>query len=220
MTAAAAASCEPRAASIAARFPSPWGWFFSGRVSAAATGGTARLPGGQETPVVSLMLPLLPHGMLSVGLPSPQAELNATRDGGPPYGASHFAGIADDRPLADAERTLCIAQGRRLAEVALKLTGSRVVELRAGHAGVDQTYREIYDVVHGAGFWAGDGDAGYRVNVRSLIKRIRQKFTCIDPDFQAIENYPGYGYRWRGADTAATDAADNSFDDTAARFSA
>jgi two-component system response regulator ChvI len=95
----------------------------------------------------------------------------------------------------------------RGAEVALTLTEFRVVELLAGHAGADQTYREIYDVVHGAGFWAGDGDAGYRVNVRSLIKRIRQKFSCIDPTFQAIENYPGYGYRWRGGDALAVDGA-------------
>ncbi len=49
------------------------------------------------------------------------AELNATRTGGTPYGASHFAGIADDLPISDAERALCVAQGRRLAEVALKL---------------------------------------------------------------------------------------------------
>ncbi|HEX5500430.1 MAG TPA: response regulator transcription factor, partial [Thermomicrobiales bacterium] len=95
----------------------------------------------------------------------------------------------------------------RGAEVALTLTEFRVVELLAGHAGADQTYRQIYDVVHGAGFWAGDGDAGYRVNVRSLIKRIRQKFSCIDPAFQAIENYPGYGYRWRRGDALAVDGA-------------
>jgi NAD(P)H dehydrogenase (quinone) len=82
---------------------------------------SASLHGGQETTLMSMMLPLLHHGMLIVGLPYTRAELNATRDGGTPYGASHFAGIADDRPIADAERALCIAQGRRLAEVALKL---------------------------------------------------------------------------------------------------
>ena len=108
----------------------------------------------------------------------------------------------------------------RGAEVALTLTEFRVVELLAGHAGADQTYREIYDVVHGAGFWAGDGDAGYRVNVRSLIKRIRQKFSGIDPDFRAIENYPGYGYRWRKPGAVAADAAEEPFDVAAARFSA
>lgn len=82
-------------------------------------------------------------------------------------------------------------------EVDLTFTEFRIVSMLANQAGTDLTYREIYDVVHGEGFWAGDGDAGYRVNVRSLIKRIRQKFQRIDPDFNAIENYPGYGYRWR-----------------------
>jgi two-component system response regulator ChvI len=66
----------------------------------------------------------------------------------------------------------------------------------ATRAGTDLTYRQIYDVVHGEGFCAGDGEAGYRVNVRSLIKRIRQKFHSIDPSFDEIENYPGFGYRW------------------------
>src|SRR5687767_1198861 len=83
---------------------------------------TGSLHGGQETTLVSMMLPLLHHGMLVLGLPYTQAELNATRGGGTPYGASHFAGVADDLPIADAERALCIAQGRRLAGIALKLS--------------------------------------------------------------------------------------------------
>jgi NAD(P)H dehydrogenase (quinone) len=83
---------------------------------------TGTLHGGQETTLVSMMLPLLHHGMLVMGIPYTQAELNATRSGGTPYGASHVAGIADDQQVSEAERTLCIAQGRRLAEVALKLT--------------------------------------------------------------------------------------------------
>ncbi len=82
---------------------------------------SASLHGGQETTLVSMMLPLLHHGMLVLGLPYTQAELNATRAGGTPYGASHFAGLGDDLPVAAEERALCIAQGRRLAEVALKL---------------------------------------------------------------------------------------------------
>jgi NAD(P)H dehydrogenase (quinone) len=82
---------------------------------------TASLHGGQETTLLSMMLPLLHHGMLLIGLPYTQAELNATRAGGTPYGASHFAGLADDQPVSDDERTLCIAQGRRLAEISLKL---------------------------------------------------------------------------------------------------
>ena len=83
---------------------------------------TASMHGGQETTLLSMMLPLLHHGMLIVGVPYSQADLNATRSGGTPYGASHFAGIADDLPVSDSERTLCMAQGRRLAEVALKLS--------------------------------------------------------------------------------------------------
>jgi len=82
---------------------------------------TGAMHGGQETTLISMMLPLLHHGMLIVGLPYSQPELNATRTGGTPYGASHFAGIADDLPLSDAERSLCVAQGKRLAEIALKL---------------------------------------------------------------------------------------------------
>jgi two-component system response regulator ChvI len=101
-------------------------------------------------------------------------------------------------------RRSCRAEWRG-QEVALTLTEFRVVEILAAHAGTDLTYREIYDVVHGEGFWAGDGDAGYRVNVRSLIKRIRQKFVSIDPGFQAIENYPGHGYRWRSVDAVVED---------------
>jgi NAD(P)H dehydrogenase (quinone) len=82
---------------------------------------TASMHGGQETTLLSMMLPLLHHGMLIVGLPYTQAELNATRTGGTPYGPSHYAGTADDQPVTESERALCIAQGRRLAEIALKL---------------------------------------------------------------------------------------------------
>jgi NAD(P)H dehydrogenase (quinone) len=84
---------------------------------------TGSLHGGQEATLLSMMLTLLHHGMLIVGIPYTQAELNATRTGGTPYGASHFAGVADDQPLSDAERALCIALGRRLAEVAVRLSG-------------------------------------------------------------------------------------------------
>jgi NAD(P)H dehydrogenase (quinone) len=84
---------------------------------------TASMHGGQEATLLSMMLPLLHHGMLIVGTPYTQAELNATRTGGTPYGPSHFAGVADDQPVTEAERALCIAQGKRLAELALKLRG-------------------------------------------------------------------------------------------------
>ncbi|HEX5092321.1 MAG TPA: NAD(P)H:quinone oxidoreductase [Burkholderiales bacterium] len=84
---------------------------------------TASMHGGQETTLLSMMLPLLHQGMLIVGTPYTEAALNATRSGGTPYGPSHFAGTADDEPVTDAERALCVAQGRRLAEIALKLHG-------------------------------------------------------------------------------------------------
>ena len=82
---------------------------------------TASLHGGQETTLTSMMLPLLHHGMLIVGLPYTLAEVNHTASGGPPYGASHWAGQNDDKPLTDDERALCIALGKRLAETAVKL---------------------------------------------------------------------------------------------------
>ena len=84
---------------------------------------TGSLHGGQETTLLSMMLPLLHHGMVIVGTPYTQPELSATRAGGTPYGPSHFAGVADDQPVTDAERALCIAQGKRLAGMALKLRG-------------------------------------------------------------------------------------------------
>lgn len=108
--------------------------------------------------------------------------------------------------LIIGELSLRMKSGRavwRGLEVDLTFTEFRIVEMLAGRAGTDLTYREIYDVVHGEGFWAGDGNTGYRVNVRSLIKRIRQKFQRIDPDFNEIENYPGYGYRWRSVTSGA-----------------
>jgi NAD(P)H dehydrogenase (quinone) len=82
---------------------------------------TGSLHGGQESTLLSMMLPLLHHGMLIVGMPYTEPELFATQSGGTPYGPSHVAGIADDRPVSESERTICIAQGKRLAEAALKL---------------------------------------------------------------------------------------------------
>ncbi|MHB1402962.1 MAG: NAD(P)H:quinone oxidoreductase [Thiobacillus sp.] len=82
---------------------------------------TASLHGGQETTLTSMMLPLLHHGMLIVGLPYTLAEVNHTASGGTPYGASHWAGPNDEKPLTDDERALCIALGRRLAETVTKL---------------------------------------------------------------------------------------------------
>ena len=83
---------------------------------------TSTLHGGQETTLLSMLLPLLHHGMVIVGLPYTEPDLFATASGGTPYGASHHAGVASDRPVTDPERKLCIALGRRLAGIALRLT--------------------------------------------------------------------------------------------------
>ena len=83
---------------------------------------TSTLHGGQETTLVSMMLPLLHHGMVIVGLPYTEPELTLTTTGGTPYGASHTAGTASDAPVSEHEKKLCMAQGRRLAQIALKLS--------------------------------------------------------------------------------------------------
>ncbi|MGE0559151.1 MAG: NAD(P)H:quinone oxidoreductase [Burkholderiales bacterium] len=82
---------------------------------------TASLHGGQETTLISMMLPLLHHGMLLVGLPYTAPELLATTSGGTPYGASHHAGATGSLPITEHEKKLCLALGRRLAETALRL---------------------------------------------------------------------------------------------------
>ncbi|MGH8403548.1 MAG: NAD(P)H-dependent oxidoreductase, partial [Gammaproteobacteria bacterium] len=82
---------------------------------------TSSLHGGQETTLVSMMLPLLHHGMLIVGVPYTERELMETTAGGTPYGPSHLAGINSDRPLNDAEKTLCRTLGARVADVARRL---------------------------------------------------------------------------------------------------
>jgi NAD(P)H dehydrogenase (quinone) len=82
---------------------------------------SSSMHGGQESTLLSMMLPLLHHGMLILGIPYSEAELSSTQSGGTPYGASHVAGLASDQPISDAEKKLCMALGRRLAHAALKL---------------------------------------------------------------------------------------------------
>ncbi len=88
---------------------------------AAAFTSTATLHGGQETTLVSMMLPLLHHGALIVGIPYTEVALNATTSGGTPYGASHVSGTDGSRSISDDERTLARALGRRVATIAAKL---------------------------------------------------------------------------------------------------
>jgi NAD(P)H dehydrogenase (quinone) len=86
---------------------------------------TASLHGGQETTLLSMMLPLMHHGMLLLGLPYSESALLETRGGGTPYGASHHAGADGKRPLDEHEITLCRALGQRLAHTAQQLENSR-----------------------------------------------------------------------------------------------
>ncbi|CAN6133197.1 WrbA Multimeric flavodoxin WrbA [Methylophilaceae bacterium] len=78
--------------------------------------------GGNEATLLSMMLPLLHHGMVMVGIPYSEAELSATKTGGTPYGASHVAGANDDLAISPDERKLCLALGKRLGQIALKLS--------------------------------------------------------------------------------------------------
>lgn len=77
--------------------------------------------GGQEACLLSMMIPLLHHGMLLLGLPYTEKALMETTSGGTPYGVSHLAGINDDIAISEDEKTLALLQGKLLAEVALKL---------------------------------------------------------------------------------------------------
>ena len=86
---------------------------------------TSSMHGGQESTLLSMMLPLLHHGMVIVGLPYTRTELSETREGGTPYGASHLAGTDSDLPLSETEIALCHAQGLRLARAAKRLAPSR-----------------------------------------------------------------------------------------------
>lgn len=84
---------------------------------------TSSLHGGQEATLLSMMLPLLHHGMLVMGLPYSETDLLHTQSGGTPYGPSHLAGTENDRPLTEEEKRLCQALGRRLATTASRLAG-------------------------------------------------------------------------------------------------
>ncbi len=82
---------------------------------------TSSLHGGQESTLLSMMIPLLHHGMIISGLPYTESDLLTTQTGGTPYGPSHVAGADNSNPLSEEEKTLCKALGKRLAELANKL---------------------------------------------------------------------------------------------------
>jgi two-component system response regulator ChvI len=108
---------------------------------------------------------------------------------------------ADQQSLAEfGDLTLRYETQRaswKQTNVGLTLTEFNILSYLAQHTDRDVSYREIYDIVHGEGFVAGEGDFGYRTNVRAFIKRIRQKFRDLDPAFAHIKNYPSFGYRWQ-----------------------
>jgi len=86
------------------------------------------------------------------------------------------------------------------ADLDLTLGEYNIVHLLASNVGKYITYRAVYDRLRHEGFIAGDGPDGYRANVRSAIKRIRNKFRALDPTFDEIENYAGFGYCWKKPD--------------------
>ena len=92
----------------------------SGKPGAVFTS-SASLHGGQESTLISMMIPLLHHGMLITGIPYTEADLHSTLSGGTPYGASHFAGQDGKNTISPEEKRLCRALGKRLAETCLKL---------------------------------------------------------------------------------------------------
>ena len=98
-------------------------WISGGLVGKPATvfSSTGSLHGGQETTLLSMMLPLIHHGMLLIGIPYTEPGLFEKEGGGTPYGATHVAGEKNDLPVTKNEKELCFAAGKRLATIAKKL---------------------------------------------------------------------------------------------------
>jgi NAD(P)H dehydrogenase (quinone) len=96
------------------------GGHLAGKPAAVFTS-TASQHGGQESTLLSMMLPLFHHGMLVLGIPYTEPSLSDTSTGGTPYGASHVAGGQQQNALSDDEINLCRALGKRLASTAMKL---------------------------------------------------------------------------------------------------
>lgn len=107
---------------------------------------------------------------------------------------------AEEEILRRGKLELRLEMGRAFWEgtqIDLSLTEFKMLHYLVSRAGNDVRYRELYDLVHGKDFVAGPGDEGYRSNVRTFVKRIRQKFRKVDDSFGHIENYSNFGYRWR-----------------------
>jgi two-component system response regulator ChvI len=105
----------------------------------------------------------------------------------------------DSQKIVCGELTLSTDSNRAFwkdTKVDLTLAEFKIVYLLAMNKDKDVPHREIYDNVRGPGFVAGDGTEGYRANVRTFIKRIRQRFREVDENFNRIQTYSGFGYRW------------------------
>ncbi len=105
----------------------------------------------------------------------------------------------DNQKVVCGELTLSTDSNRAFwkdTKVDLTLAEFKIVYLLAMNKDKDVPHREIYDNVRGPGFVAGDGTEGYRANVRTFIKRIRQRFREVDENFNRIQTYSGFGYRW------------------------
>jgi NAD(P)H dehydrogenase (quinone) len=89
---------------------------------------SATLHGGQESTLLSMMLPLFHHGMVIIGLPYSEVALGKTKSGGTPYGASHVCGLDNSWPITDEEKELCLALGKRLAQISVTLKNSHPSE--------------------------------------------------------------------------------------------
>jgi NAD(P)H dehydrogenase (quinone) len=89
---------------------------------AAVFSSTTSMHGGQESTLLSMMLPLFHLGFVMLGIPYTEADLNNTKTGGTPYGATHVAGTSGKNPISDEEQRLCFALGKRLAEMAARLS--------------------------------------------------------------------------------------------------
>lgn len=88
---------------------------------------SSTMHGGQETTLISMMLPLLHHGMVIVGVPYTEPALNTTQTGGTPYGITHVAGVANDYPISDDEIHLAKRLGQRLATIASSLIHDKLI---------------------------------------------------------------------------------------------
>jgi two-component system response regulator ChvI len=148
------------------------------------------------------------------GLASPQADygsdvINGSIDADSSLTAWKLAATCAERGKADSAEEGMTCGNLKLhgargfwngVDLGLTIGEYKIVEMLASRPGDFFTYRAIYDRLRHEGFVAGEGPRGYWANVRSAIKRLRNKFRAFDPAFEEIQNYTGFGYGWRKPD--------------------